>query len=312
MKHKKPRKVTKKSSMATGAVLLVGMVIGGFALALQLPPQSGIFNSFDLTQQENQITLTWSLSGPTQNVELYVYRGAEEITTLPGEATSYTHTEAEFGIVRYTVTAFSKDKHQFLGQAYDLAYLGRLTWDKPRNGPISSFQNTSQSVWSINMSCKPCDVFFDGVLGSEQATLAEVDLPLEWFCDGNNVLSIFSVSDPEQLYANPGIEYCHLDGFYIYIAEGPGDPYNLLPYQDPTAFTYDAGNVTEVSLSTLHSNGHIEGNKQYYLAASTYLTVNSDFMVSALTDPVELVNYAVEVAEPIYPPQPPMNFNLKF
>lgn len=82
-------------------------------------------------------------------------------------------------------------------------------------------------------------------------------------------------------------------GYYIYLAEAIGDPYEVLPYEDPSNYSFDAGFYTEALLETLYSVALIEGDKSYYIAASSYLVVGSETLISALTDPL---TFAYEVA----------------
>jgi len=309
MKNRKPR----ISSKVTG-VFLIGVVLGSIALALHSPVTNGTFGSFSLTQnpeQKNEINLSWTINGPTGNLELRVYRGAEELATLPGEATSYTHTESVYGIVRYTVAAFEKNTKKFLEDVYGLAYTGRLTWDAPTLS-TSIFTEVSTNVWSTYLTQHPNAVLFDDQKGVEETSLANLDTEYEWFHDDVETLSIYCVGDPATVYVNPGVEYTHHGGFYVYLAEGPGDPYTLLPYDDPAQFSHDAGDVEEVSFSDLYSLTLMEGGKEYYFAVSTYVTVGTETLISALTEPVHLVEYVIEVAAPIYPPNPPTNFKIEF
>lgn len=87
-------------------------------------------------------------------------------------------------------------------------------------------------------------------------------------------------------------------GFYLYVAEaGTGDPYDLLPYNDPSKFSYDAGMNNEVDLMALYLNNLIKGETRYYLAASTYLISGPDTFISNLTDPIEFY-CSVSMTEP--------------
>lgn len=305
------------------AVLSIGLTIGGMIVAMPhfAPVLNGVFGSFDLTQnpaQKNEITLSWTVVGPTNNLKFHIYRGAEKIAELEGTETSYVHTESVYGIVRYTVAAFSKDKGDFLEEVYGLAYTGRLTWDPPTR-LVSVFTEHSANIWKASqIAYIPGTVYFDGVEGNKEAALIDLDAEYDWYHDDvENDIYVYSVGDPAIIYMNPGIEYTYHDGFYVYLAEGPGDPYQLLPYGDPSLFSYDAGDVTEVSLSELHSLALLEGGKEYYFAASTYLIINKglpeeETLISSLTDPVYLVEYSIIVAEPVYPPAPPKNFGLGF
>ncbi len=87
-------------------------------------------------------------------------------------------------------------------------------------------------------------------------------------------------------------------GFYLYLVEtGSGDPYELLPYDDPSNFSYDARMNNEVDLIALYFDNLIKGNTSYYLAASTYLIEGFDVFISKMTEPIEFY-CAVSMAEP--------------
>jgi hypothetical protein len=83
-----------------------------------------------------------------------------------------------------------------------------------------------------------------------------------------------------------------VSGFYIYVAEAIGDPYQALPYNDPLNYSYDAGWCTELSLKALYDDVLIDGGKSYYIAASSYITSFPNNIVSDLTYPL---TFAYEV-----------------
>lgn len=307
--------------MIVTAVLSIGLTAGGMMVAMPVPEpvSNGTFGSFDLTQnpdQKNEVTLSWTILGPTSDLEFYVYRGAEKIAELDGAETSYIHTESVYGIVRYTVAAFNKNTKQFLEDVYGLVYLGHLVWDPPTM-PITGFTEGSPNIWSKYLTTEPDAVLFNGIEGNREAAVVDLDAEYDWYHDGVDMLSIYSIGDPAVLYIDPGIEYTNHDGFYVYVAEGPGDPYQLLPYGDPALYTYDSGMLTKTSLSELHSLDFLEGGKEYYFAVSTYLVVDpglptQEILISPLTEPVYLAQYSVVVAEPIYPLAPPRNLSIEF
>ena len=63
----------------------------------------------------------------------------------------------------------------------------------------------ASNVWQAALTTNPREVFFDGVRGTEVATLAEVTSARKWFWAAN-VLYIYSTTDPDSAYTNPGIE----------------------------------------------------------------------------------------------------------
>jgi hypothetical protein len=91
------------------------------------------------------------------------------------------------------------------------------------------------------------------------------------------------VDNGKVTWKKPG---CQVSGYYLYLAVAEGDPYQQLPYENPEEFSYDAGLYTEVGLITLYNHYLIEGGKEYYMAASSYLWEGNDFSISHLTDPL--------------------------
>jgi len=79
-----------------------------------------------------------------------------------------------------------------------------------------------------------------------------------------------------------------VSGFYVYIAEAVGDPYEVLPYDNPFDYSYDAGYCSCLSIKTLYDELLIEDGRSYYLAASSYRIANPEYIVSELTIPLTL------------------------
>jgi len=77
----------------------------------------------------------------------------------------------------------------------------------------------------------------------------------------------------------------NVTGFFLYLAKGPGNPKELLPYKDPKKYSLDIGYVTEYSLIDLMSKGLIKTGVPYYIAISSYLITGSELLISSLTEP---------------------------
>jgi hypothetical protein len=84
------------------------------------------------------------------------------------------------------------------------------------------------------------------------------------------------------------------DGFYLYVAKAiSSNPYNLLPYNDPSNFSIDVGLTPEISLGRLYGENLINGKDAYFMAASTYAFESSIRKISPLTPPVFVIAKAV-------------------
>lgn len=88
-----------------------------------------------------------------------------------------------------------------------------------------------------------------------------------------------------------------LSGYYLYVVEAVGDPYEQLPYNNPENYDFDTcGPFTEVQLLDLHDLNLITDGK-YYLAASSYEIHYPNTLISVLTDPITF-QYEVVIDEP--------------
>jgi uncharacterized repeat protein (TIGR02543 family) len=61
------------------------------------------------------------------------------------------------------------------------------------------------NVWRAPLSIQPNQVFFDGVRGTLESSVQNLDRALEWFWS-SGTLYVYAASDPGGLYRNPGIE----------------------------------------------------------------------------------------------------------
>ncbi len=88
-----------------------------------------------------------------------------------------------------------------------------------------------------------------------------------------------------------------VSGFYVYVVEAVGDPYEVLPYENPSNYSYDAGYTACISLKSLYDDLLIEDGKSYYLAAASYRIANPEYIVSELTIPLTF-SYEVVLGMP--------------
>lgn len=91
-----------------------------------------------------------------------------------------------------------------------------------------------------------------------------------------------------------------VSGYYLYLAENTGgDPYQLLPYGNHEKGDFDAWSDLTVPLYALYQNALIQGDKDYYIAASSYYVdpVSNYTYISVLTAPMTFT-YEVILAGP--------------
>jgi hypothetical protein len=89
----------------------------------------------------------------------------------------------------------------------------------------------------------------------------------------------------------------YISGYYLYVAEAVGDPYEVLPYEDPSDYDFDSGSVTQEQLKSLYDNSLLADGKSYYIAASSYVYSYPENLVSSLTAPLTF-SYEVALEEP--------------
>jgi len=70
---------------------------------------------------------------------------------------------------------------------------------------VSGWTVNSGNVWRANVVTEPKMVFFNGNAGAEKTSLAELTQNQTWYWSGS-ILYIFSTSNPNTAYVNPGVE----------------------------------------------------------------------------------------------------------
>jgi hypothetical protein len=82
-----------------------------------------------------RITLSWELTAAAD--EIVVYRGREPLTTLDGDALSFSYDEEAIGVFRETVGLFVGGERVDAGSV--TAHVGWVLWDAPRDGDIDGY-----------------------------------------------------------------------------------------------------------------------------------------------------------------------------
>ncbi|MHA1395949.1 MAG: right-handed parallel beta-helix repeat-containing protein, partial [Promethearchaeota archaeon] len=80
--------------------------------------------------------------------------------------------------------------------------------DKPIiNGSdlIKGWTNYSGFIWQATFTTEPRMVFFDGTFGDKKTSIGNLVNQYDWYWN-SNILYVYSTSDPDTAYANPGIE----------------------------------------------------------------------------------------------------------
>lgn len=89
---------------------------------------------FAYAKQGDQITLSWRLSAPGDQV--VVFRGKTPLASLGGNATNYGFTEQDLGLFRYTVILYHRNQEADRESA--LIDLGSFEFS-PSKGPVSGY-----------------------------------------------------------------------------------------------------------------------------------------------------------------------------
>ena len=63
----------------------------------------------------------------------------------------------------------------------------------------------TNNVWEATLTTEPNQVFFNGTRGTQATSTASVDASNEWYW-AENVLYVYSATDPDSAYSSPGIE----------------------------------------------------------------------------------------------------------
>ena len=107
-----------------------------------------------------------------------------------------------------------------------------LVQDVTKDGDRSGFhclkilETSYSNTWQATLTTEPTKVWLDGVLGTKETAIANLDTANEWFW-ASNVLYVYSTSDPDTAYITPGIEaaqrnFCITTNSKDYIIIGPG------------------------------------------------------------------------------------------
>ena len=91
----------------------------------------------------------------------------------------------------------------------------------------------STNIWKLS-NRSPKQIFFNGVRGTKQNSLSHINSEYDWFWE-NEILYVYSTSDPDSKYTDPGIEvswkfygiinrhsYINVENFTVCMAEGDG------------------------------------------------------------------------------------------
>jgi len=70
---------------------------------------------------------------------------------------------------------------------------------------ITGWTNDSGNIWKVTLATEPGQIFFDSTRGTKETSKANLDSEKEWYWDAN-ILYVYSTSDPDTAYNNPGIE----------------------------------------------------------------------------------------------------------
>lgn len=159
--------------------------------------------------------------------------------------------------VKYTddagATLYTEHGVGLSDESGDIAVSGYTTRTRYQTINKVEVLGTSATVWQATLNTDPYQVFFDGVLGNEQASLEDVDSDKDWYWAAN-VLYVYSTSDPDTAYTSPGIEASVrnncvriADKSYITVE----DLHLTMANQNLVIVNYSGGAITDFNIDNL-------------------------------------------------------------
>jgi hypothetical protein len=79
-------------------------------------------------------------------------------------------------------------------------------YDRKRTS--GSWSDEGSNVWSLSLDASFSEVWFNGTKGTEESAQVDVGASNEWYYDADNdILYVYSTSDPATAFTTPGVEY---------------------------------------------------------------------------------------------------------
>ena len=137
--------------------------------------------------------------------------------------------------------------------------------------------------WTSPLSTEPNSVYFDGVVGILVASSSHVTGTHEWFYDtGSKLLYIYSPSDPDVSFINPGIEACIRDYCILAATQKNYIVYQFIELMHARIHgLYQVKNFTNVTAESLvvHNNGECPIQTETYdglkMEGGSYVTIKN-------------------------------------
>lgn len=107
-------------------------------LSFMMPAPFDLIRDYTVTYNSvtEQVDVTWTLAQPADAI--WVFRGDQPMASLPGNATSWTTAEAEFGAYQYSI-AWVQWGIMFQW-CTDVLYIGKLTWTKSETPEVEGYR----------------------------------------------------------------------------------------------------------------------------------------------------------------------------
>uniref|UniRef100_A0A6M3IYR8 Putative tail tubular protein n=1 Tax=viral metagenome TaxID=1070528 RepID=A0A6M3IYR8_9ZZZZ len=150
------------------------------------------------------------------------------------------------------------------------------------------------NVWQAALTTEPASVKFNGTTGTEQTSAAACTAANYWFWE-SNILYVYSASDPDTAYTNPGINAVIPEFEYAYAYSLPSDCLRLIRMEesDSDFVREEARILTDESVckiqyiaritdTTLYTPGFITAFAARLAAEIAYPLTNSAALVETM------------------------------
>ena len=146
---------------------------------------------------------------------------------------------------------------------------------KEDTSPVGAYSGGQENLWSATLANDPAIVYFDGTVGTEDATSCpdNIDTDKEW-CHTGTTLYQYSTSDPDERYDSPGTEA----GARTYVINSTNRDYITidgltLEGSQSHGFLVDGGSYNIITNSTIRKLG--DGNDYgVFFHADNYATAD--------------------------------------
>lgn len=151
--------------------------------------------------------ITFDSGSSSTTVQIGTDKVSDEITFALDETKTYLlHIFFNTGVTTYAATSGGR-----YYKTSDTNYTMDQTWSSDGNSSNFFFlskievKTPTANVWQATVTTEPNIVLFNGTVGTKVASIGDITGANKWYWAAN-VLYVYSTSDPDTAYTNPGIE----------------------------------------------------------------------------------------------------------